>query len=163
MQRRCSEQTVDRGDRAAHFSEQPAPTVGNGKVNRQHPVREPCRKLMVEPQAQLVAALPVRHRFDSLADLAQRQDAHEKGLARDLIEPGKRSFVGIATDGFGHDIGVKQIAHATSTSRVRVCMRLISRSRPYNGERRMKSTKLPLGFFSRSYSSFDRTTAVGWP
>ena len=99
MQRGGSKKAVDGGNRSAYLREKSAPAIGDREVNREHSLREPSRKLMIDPYAQFFATPAVRNGLYTLAYLSQGKDAYEQGFAGYLIEPGDYRLVRFAPDG----------------------------------------------------------------
>ncbi len=74
-QRRCGEQTIDRRQRTPCRGNQPTPAVRDRGVDRQEPVLEPGRELLLQPETQLLPARACLQAFDAVADLSDCQHA----------------------------------------------------------------------------------------
>src|SRR5712692_8195062 len=99
VQRRGCKQAVDARDRTANLREHPPPAVSHRQVYREHPAREPARKFVLQPNAQLLPALPVRQPLDTLANLTEGEDAYMERLTWYLLKPRDHRLAGVAPDG----------------------------------------------------------------
>lgn len=81
---------------------------------------------------------------DAIAKLAYADDAEIKQIVVCGLQPARHARVGFGAAQFGRDIGIEQkaLAHARSTGREEVLLRLKSRSSPFQGEASNNSTRL---------------------